>query len=75
MKRKTTIEIDDELLARARRALGNQTTCATVEESLRRLADAADDEQAERATRQLSYLRRLSTHIDVAVLSSEELWK
>jgi len=75
MKRRTTIEIDDDLLARARRALGNQTTRATVEEALRRLADAAEDDQADRAARQLSYLQRLSSHIDVAVLASEEMWR
>jgi len=75
MKRRTTIEIDDDLLARARRALGNQTTRATVEEALRRLADAAEDDQADRAARQLSYLQRLSSHIDAAVLASEEMWR
>ena len=75
MKRRTTIEIDDDLLARARRALGNQTTRATVEEALRRLAEAAEDDQADRAARQLSYLQRLSSHSDVAVLASEEMWR
>lgn len=75
MKRRTTIEIDDDLLSRARRALGNQTTRATVEEALRRLADAAEDDRAERAARQMSYLRRLSSHTDTAVLASEEMWR
>lgn len=74
MKKRITIEIDDDLLARARRALGNQTTRATVEEALRRLAEAAEGNQAERAAKQLSYLERLSSHIDVAVLASEEMW-
>lgn len=74
MKRRTTIEIDDDLLARARRALGNQTTRATVEEALRRVAESADDDQAARAARQLSYLQRLCSHADTAVLTSEEMW-
>jgi len=74
MKRRTTIEIDDDLLARARRALGNQTTRATVEEALRRVAESADDDQAARAARQLSYLQRLSSHADTAVLTSKEMW-
>jgi len=69
------IEIDDELLARARRALGNQTTRATVEEALQRVAKAADDYQAHWAARQLSYLQSLSSHADAAVLSSEEMWR
>ncbi|MBV9279674.1 MAG: type II toxin-antitoxin system VapB family antitoxin [Chloroflexi bacterium] len=75
MKRRTTIEIDDDLLARARRALGNQTTRATVEEALRRLVESADDERSDRAARQLAYLRRLGSHVDVAVLVSEEMWR
>jgi Arc/MetJ family transcription regulator len=36
MLKRTTLEIDDELLARAKRALGSPTTRATVEEALRR---------------------------------------
>jgi Arc/MetJ family transcription regulator len=75
MKKRTTIEIDDDLLARARRALGNQTTRATVEEALRRLANSADHDREARAARQLSYLRRLSSHADMAVLASEEIWR
>lgn len=75
MKRRTTIEIDDELLARARQALGNPTARATVEEGLRRIANAAEDESSARAERQLDYLRRLGTHVDVAVLASEEMWR
>ncbi|MHB2023323.1 MAG: type II toxin-antitoxin system VapB family antitoxin, partial [Mycobacteriales bacterium] len=50
MKR-TTIEIDEDLLARAKRALGAPTTRATVEHALRQAADAAEGVQAERATR------------------------
>ncbi|HZU13520.1 MAG TPA: type II toxin-antitoxin system VapB family antitoxin [Chloroflexota bacterium] len=74
MKVRTTIEIDDELLARARRALGNPTTRATVEEALRRLADASDREEAARAARQIDYFQRLRTHGDLEVLSAEEMW-
>jgi Arc/MetJ family transcription regulator len=75
MKKRTTIEIDDELLARARRALGNRTTRATVEEALRQVAQAAEDRQADRAERQLSYLQRLTSHVDMAILASEEMWR
>lgn len=75
MKRRTTIEIDEELLDRARRALGNGTTRATVEEALRRLADAAEAEGGERADRQVQYLRRLGSRIDIAVLASEQMWR
>jgi Arc/MetJ family transcription regulator len=75
MKRRTTIEIDDDLLARARRALGSKTTRETVEEALRRAADMAEGEQIDRAARQRGYLERLSSRIDVTVLASEEMWR
>ncbi len=62
MKRRTTIEIDDALLARARKALGRTTTRETVEEALRRAADAAESDQKDRATQQLEYLEDLGSH-------------
>lgn len=75
MKRRTTIEIDDDLLARAKRALGATTTRATVEQALRQAAEAAEGSSADRAKRQQAYLRRLGTHVDVDVLVSEEMWR
>jgi Arc/MetJ family transcription regulator len=74
MIRRTTIELDDELLARAKRALSAPTTRATVEEALRRVADAAEHVQAERTDRQVDFLRRLPTHIDLEIYESEEMW-
>jgi Arc/MetJ family transcription regulator len=75
MIRRTTIEIDEALLRRAKRALGGKTTRATVEEALRRAAEAAEDEQADRITRQRRYLEHLTAGIDVEVLSSEDMWR
>ena len=75
MLKRTTIEIDDELLARAKRALGRPTTRATIEEALRRVADMAEDEQAERAARQRQYFAALATHGDLDVLASEDMWQ
>ena len=75
MKRRTTIEIDDALLARARKALGRTTTRETVEEALRRAADAAESEQKDRATQQLEYLEDLGSHVDLEVLASDEMWR
>ncbi|HVL91528.1 MAG TPA: type II toxin-antitoxin system VapB family antitoxin, partial [Actinomycetota bacterium] len=46
MNRRTTIEIDERLLERAKRALGLRTTRATVEEALRRVAADAEDARA-----------------------------
>ena len=75
MKRRTTIEIDDALLARARKALGRTTTRETVEEALRRAADAAESDQQDRATQQLEYLEDLGSHVDLEVLASDEMWR
>jgi Arc/MetJ family transcription regulator len=75
MVKRTTIEIDEELLARAKRALGGGTTRATVEEALRRAADAVEEAEAEHAARQRRYLEQLGTHVDLEVLRSENMWR
>ncbi len=75
MAKRTTIEIDEALLERAKRALGARTTRATVEEALRQAANTAEGEQADRVARQQGYLRRLAARIDVSVLESEEMWR
>jgi Arc/MetJ family transcription regulator len=75
MIRRTTIEIDDELLGRAKRALGCPTTRATVEEALRRAAEQAENEHEEQVARLRAYLTSLSTHLDLEVLASEEMWR
>jgi Arc/MetJ family transcription regulator len=75
MPKRTTIEIDEDLLMRAKRALGCATTRATVEEALRRAASEAEHAQHERTARQRRYLNRLARHIDVEVLASEEMWR
>lgn len=75
MKTRTTIEIDDELLARAKRALGQKTTRATVEEALRRAAQAVEGDRAEQAERQRGFLSRLGGRVDMDVLASEEMWR
>ena len=75
MTKRTTIEIDEELLARAKRALGATTTRATVEEALRRAAEGAESEQAQRAADQRAYLAQLAGRVDMEVLASEEMWR
>ena len=75
MIKRTTIEIDEQLLARAKRALGLPTTRATVEEALRRAAEQAEDEQEERAARLRDYLASLPEHVDLDVLASDEMWR
>ena len=75
MVKRTTIEIDEELLARAKRALGHATTRATVEDALRRAAESAESEHAERAARQRNFLDRVGARVDVSVLRSEKMWR
>jgi len=75
MPKRTTIEIDEELLARAKRALGHATTRATVEEALRRAAESAEGEYADRASRQSRFLDGLGKRVDVSILASEEMWR
>lgn len=75
MPKRTTIEIDEALLARARRTLGAPTMRATVEEALRRVAAQGEDEAVNRGLRQAAYLRQLSDHADLAVLGADDMWR
>jgi Arc/MetJ family transcription regulator len=75
MIKRTTIEIDEELLARAKRALGEPTARATIEEALRRAAAQAEDEQEERRARLREHLASLSERVDLDVLASDEMWR
>ncbi len=75
MVKRTTIEIDEELLARAKQALGEPTTRATVEEALRRAADAAEDATQHRARMQMDALLRLGDYVDLDVLASHDMWR
>ena len=75
MAKRTTVELDERLLSRAKRALGSRTTRATIEEALRRAADDAEEEKHERAESQMRYLRSLAERGDPAVLASDEMWR
>lgn len=75
MSRRTTVEIDEELLQRAQRALGQPTIRATIEEALRLTADSAEAATSERAARQRRYLDSLPSRIDVDVLTADQMWR
>lgn len=75
MLKRTTIEIDDQLLERAKRALGEPTARATIEEALRRAAEQAESEFEERAERQRRFLETLDKHLDLEVLASDDMWR
>jgi Arc/MetJ family transcription regulator len=74
MSKRITVEIDEELLARAKHALGGTTTRWTVEEALRRVVESAE-EAARRAEAQRRYLETEQSHLDLAVLASDEMWR
>lgn len=73
--RRTTIEIDEDLLVRAKRALRLSTTRATVEQALLQAAERAEDEHAERAQRQRRFFDDLPNYVDMDVLASDEMWR
>jgi Arc/MetJ family transcription regulator len=75
MPKRTTIEIDEALLERAKRALGGTTTRWTIEEALRCATQAADSELARRQEAQRRYLEAERKHLDLAVLASDEMWR
>jgi Arc/MetJ family transcription regulator len=75
MIKRTTIEIDEELLERARDALGETTARGTVEAALRKVADTTASERLRKAANQRRYLERLTSRVDVSVLASGEMWK
>jgi Arc/MetJ family transcription regulator len=75
MRKRTTIELDEDLLARAKRALGAKTARATVDEALRTVVRQAEESSAERISNQRRYLHQLSSHADATVLGSAEMWR
>lgn len=75
MVKRTTIELDDQLVDRAKRALGTATTRATVEEALRRAAEYAEAALEERAERQRRFFETIGENLDLDVLASDEMWR
>jgi len=75
MPKRLTVELDEQLLERARRTLGRPTTRATIEEALRRAVENADREREERVKRQRKYLASMGERLDLDVLKSDEMWR
>lgn len=75
MTKRTTVVIDEDLLARAKRALGAKTARATVEESLRRAVQSVERSCADRILNQKRYLHQLGAHANVGVLESGDMWR
>lgn len=75
MIRRTTIELDEELVAEARAVLGLPTVRATVEEALRRAVQSERDTDRARRIEQIEAMKRASRLIDEQVLLSGEAWR
>lgn len=75
MIRRTTIELDEDLVAEARAVLGQPTVRATVEEALRRAVQSGKSTNLNRRTEQIDALKRASRLIDEDVLLSGEAWR
>jgi Arc/MetJ family transcription regulator len=75
MIKQTTIELDEELVERARVVLQQPTVRATVEEALRRAirSDASSTKLA--VTAQIKALSKAATLTDVDVMTSGEAWR
>lgn len=75
MTRRTTIELDEALLARAQLVLGTTTMRSTVEEALRRSIDGQQQAEEQRQAARADYVARLAERADLDVLASDQMWK
>lgn len=75
MIRRTTIELDEDLVAEAREVLGQPTVRATVEEALRRAIHSEKSTDRKRRTEQIEAMKRAAKLIDQDVLLSGEAWR
>lgn len=72
MIRRTTVDLDLELLEQARAALGCDTARATIHEALRRVLDSTG---GGRVSARSAYLDLLSGWVDLEVLASRDAWR
>jgi Arc/MetJ family transcription regulator len=75
MIKRTTIELDQELLNQAKKALGESTTRGAVEAALRKVTEAASSRRERRTEALEHYLQQLSELADLETMSSEEMWR
>lgn len=74
MIKRTTFELDTDLLERARVALRAPSMKAAIEESLRRVV--VDSESVvHHSVTQLGSLISLLEHADLDVMASDEMWR
>lgn len=69
------MEIDDEILERAKKALGVEQTKEAVDAALRRVADDEQMRFEELRSKQKGYLAFVAEHSDLELLGSDEMWR
>lgn len=74
MRRRTTIELDEDLV-NAAVALTGATLRATVEAALRALVAAAEESMGEQRRRVEEHMARAATRVAPEVLRSDEAWR
>ena len=72
--KRTTLELDEELVKAAQRVTG-RTMRATVEEALRELVMNAERERQARRSRVSAHLDIAHSAVDVKVLQTDEAWR
>lgn len=72
--KRTTIELDEELVKAAQRITG-RTVRATVEEGLRALIATAEGEREAKRSRVSAHLDIAHSAVDVEVLQTDEAWR
>jgi Arc/MetJ family transcription regulator len=75
MARRTTIELDEDLVAEAKAVLGQPTVRATVEEALRRAVQSGRSADRTRRAEQIEAMKRASRLVDKEVLLGGEAWR
>jgi Arc/MetJ family transcription regulator len=75
MIKRTTVELDSDLVEHAKAALHIATTRGVIEEALRRAASSADQAHDERRAAQMQFLRTLEANVDLDVLASDQMWR
>jgi Arc/MetJ family transcription regulator len=75
MVRRTTIELDEDLLSEAREVLGQPTVRATVEEALRRAVQSERLTDRARRAEQIETLQKAARLVDQGLLLSGDAWR
>jgi Arc/MetJ family transcription regulator len=72
--RRTTIELDEDLL-RAAQAVTGQTLRATVERALHNLVSSAEEQLSAHRQRIADHFARAGAEVDVNALLSDQAWR